>query len=382
MSELNLYDANLLYTAAKTAVKAGTNEDKKLRYKTNIMVEVAKLQKRLDDGTYKPSPGYPAVICERGHIRHIVSNTMVDKTVNHFLADNFIRPSVYPLLIYDNSASQPEKGVSFARERVLEHLRRYYNETGSFDGYVLQMDFQHFYDSIDHAKVKRVLHKTVNAPEEILAILESVVDSFGGTVGVDMGNQISQEIGVLFPFYIDNYIQIVRGQKYYHRYSDDSILIAQSKEELSDILDGINRLARMFGLQLHPTKTHISKLSKGFRFLQFFYIPEEETGKVIVKINPKSLKRERDRLKGHKRKMVAGELPYSTIEASFRSWMCAYYQHMSNDQILNLIELYRDLFEKDIEWPDRHRRLQRLTGQKHGIKLVPGHNQRYKPKHS
>lgn len=332
----------------------------------NLLLETAKLQKALRDGTYQPSKGQPLVICERGHVRNIVSNTLTDKAVNHYLADEIIRPNVDKFLIYDNSASRVGKGVSFARERLRRHLHEYFNKHGN-QGYILLMDFQHFYDSIDHKRAKIVLRQFVNAPEAVLRVLDSVVDSFSGDVGIDMGNQISQELGVLFPYYIDNYIQTVRHKRFYARYSDDSYIISEDRQELADILKNVKRLAELFGLTVHPSKTYIAKIDKGFTYLQHRYILTD-SGRIIEKINSKSITRERRKLKAYKRKLEEGAIPFADIENAFRSWMCSNYQYMSNVQVTNLVDLYNELFDVPTVWPDIHPRLQRLTGQKHGYK--------------
>ena len=38
---------------------------------------------------------------------------------------------------------------------------------------------------------------------------------------IDIGDQLSQVIGICYPHSIDNYIKYVRGQKFYGRYMDD-----------------------------------------------------------------------------------------------------------------------------------------------------------------
>ena len=56
-------------------------------------------------------------------------------------------------LIYDNSASIKGKGIDFARKRLLVHLRKYYHQHGSNDGYILLIDFSKYYDNIQHEKL-------------------------------------------------------------------------------------------------------------------------------------------------------------------------------------------------------------------------------------
>lgn len=356
-----------LYIAGQKAIKTSSFKYKSQRYEANLLGETRHLQKSLKDGTYKPSKGQPLVINERGKVRHIVSNTLRDKAVNHYLTDEFIRPAIEPYLIYDNGASRVGKGVAFARERLVHHLRKYYAKHGN-KGYILLMDFHNFYGSIDHERAKAALRHFVKE-EAICKVLDAVIDSFDGDVGIDMGNQISQEIGVLFPYYIDNYVKIVCGQKYYARYSDDSYLISDDLELLKQLQEEVTEVAARFGLEIHPDKTHIARIDKGFRYLQRQYTLTE-TGKVIEKINPKSVTRERRKLKAYKRKVDDGTIPLEDVETAFKSWICANYKVMSNRQILNLIDLYGQLFGVTPEWPDPHRRLQRLTGQKHGRKIV------------
>ena len=61
--------------------------------------------------------------------------------------------------------------------------------------------------------------------------------------GVDIGNQLSQNVGILVPYLVDNYVTIVRGCRYYGRYTDDSRIIHQSKEFLMDVFKGIQEIA-------------------------------------------------------------------------------------------------------------------------------------------
>ena len=110
--------------------------------------------------------------------------------------------------------------------------------------------------------------------------------------GVDIGNQTSQNIGVVFPYRLDNYAKIVCGNHYYSRYTDDFKAIAQTREELLEMLNGFRLIAKDYGIIINERKTRIVKLSSYYRHLQNGY-SLTETGRVIRKINPKSITRER-----------------------------------------------------------------------------------------
>lgn len=103
------------------------------------------------------------------------------------------------------------------------------------------------------------------------------------------------------------------------------------------------------GIIINEKKTHICKLSGQYRHLQVLYSLQED-GRIIRKINPKAITRERRKLKAYKRKMDAGVMTYEEIENSYKSWICANYKYMSRQQIRNMTNLFKDLFGKEPTW--------------------------------
>ena len=118
------YDANAIYEAGKKAIKGAPFKYQSHLFEMNQLLETAELQKKLIEGKYRPSKGRKFIIKERGKIRHITTDNMVDKTINHLLCDNVLSKAISPYLIYDNGASQKGKGVSFHRKRLETHLHR------------------------------------------------------------------------------------------------------------------------------------------------------------------------------------------------------------------------------------------------------------------
>ena len=169
---------------------------------------------------------------------------------------------------------------------------------------------------------------------------------------VNIGDQVSQDIGVFFPHRIDNYAKIVRGLKFYGRYMDDIYFICKSKEEARSIIGGITAVAESLGLFVNEKKTHIVKASETFKYLQIKYWVSD-TGKVVKRINPVSVTRERRKLKAYKRKLDKGDIPYEDIEQAYKSWMGAYAKLMSKQQVRNMKELYKELFGKEIRWKQK-----------------------------
>lgn len=296
--------------------------------------------------------------------------------------------------------SQKGKGVSFHRREFEKCLRRHYMRYGTNDGYILLVDFSGYYANIPHAKCMAVLFhflekevrdemtllvakylireifKTFEvdvsrfSDEEIAAMMRGKVDPMLNAnippgqlpgrkmlpKGVDIGSQPSQNIGIVYPYRLDNFAKIVCGIKGYGRYTDDFYAIDKSKVFLRQVLEGFYRVADEYGLIINPRKTRIVKLSSEFRHLQISY-SLTETGRVVRKINPKNITRERRKLKAYKRLLDAGKIDYMTVDNSFKSWIGGHWKIMSHIQIYNMSNLYFELFGRRPKWKKGHSRL-------------------------
>ena len=363
-------DANVIYEAGNKAMKSSKFKYSTQLFEMNHLLYTAMIQRDLRNGTYRPDEGKKFLIRERGKERLITSNSMTDKTVNHIISDEVLTPALKKYLIYDNSASQKGKGVSFHRKRFEAHLRKYFREHGSNQGYILLGDFKGYYANILHDKCYEVLaqflSRSIMNHDELrytLNLLAEVFATFGLDKGIDIGNQNSQNIGLIYPFKLDNFAKIVKGIKYYGRYTDDFYAISESKQNLLDLLEGMKLLAKEFGITINERKTRIVKLSGTYRHLQNCYTLTD-TGRVICRIHPKNITRERRKLKAYKRLFDAGMIDYNTIENAFKSWLGGNFTRMSRRQIFNLTQLFLRLFRRLPKWQKVHSRLRLLTEHK------------------
>lgn len=151
------FDANNIYDAGTKAMQSSKFKHSTQLFEMNHLLTTAHIRQDFITGGYKPEPGNKFPINERGHPRYITSNTMVDKTVNHLLCDEVLTPSISKYLIYDNGASQKDKGVAFHRHRFEAHLHQYFMKNGTNEGYVLLVDFSGYYANIPHDKCLEVL---------------------------------------------------------------------------------------------------------------------------------------------------------------------------------------------------------------------------------
>ena len=90
-------------------------------------------------------------------------------------------------------------------------------------------------------------------------------------------------------------------------------------------------------------------MSDKFTYLQMRY-QLTETGKVVKRVKPATITRERRKLKKYKKLLDNGEVTYKNIEQSYKSWMGKYTKVMSKRQTKNIKRLYNELFKEDPRW--------------------------------
>ena len=370
------------------------------RFEMDWLSEIVRIKRSITEKTYETQGGSEFILNERGRKRYIHGVSMPDRTLRHALCDAEIDSKIRPYLHYNNSASQKGKGLSFAREAFARDLHNYWIEHRTNEGYVAFIDLSKFYDNIRHDKIREMMYPHISptarwvmdkildlfrvdvsfmSDEEYAVCLDRKHDSIAYyestnkemrtgekwmDKGVDIGDQASQSIGVFFPTPIDTYASSARGCRRYGRYMDDIAIIHHDKRELRDILEGVCRVADALGLYINAKKTRIVKLSQTYKYLQIKYTLTD-TGRVIKRINPKNVTRERRRLKAYKRQLDAGRITYEDVEQSAKSWMGTYAKLMSKAQIKNMKALYKALFEKEIIWKSKsHSAMEKSLQQK------------------
>ena len=370
-------NADALYTAFRKSCKNSDWKPQVQRFEMFYLFELLQIQQELAERTYKLSPSSDFILRERGKERLVSGRHVRDRITGHILCDEVLIPSVRKYLIYDNGASLEGLGVEFARKRLVTHLSRYFRRHGSNDGYILLIDFKKYYDNIRHDVFMEQFSKYVH-DEHALWLLKTFIDGSAVDVSymtdteyarcmdtlfssleyakldkslrtgqkwmhkhLNVGDQVNQIAGVLYPTPIDNYIKVVRGEKYYVRYMDDSYIIHESKEHLKELLAEIIAIADSIGITVNQNKTRICELSDYWRFLQIQY-SLTETGRIIRKINPKRITAMRRKMKKLVNKMTAKE-----FSNWFASWYKSQKRYMSKLQKQSMTELYETLSREE-----------------------------------
>lgn len=398
---MEIWDANLLYLGYLRAIKTSKWKASTQRYKMYWLVHIAKLQQKLKSGNWFPGPTSEFVIRERGKVRLIEGNTIDDRTVFHVVCDFFLTPAIKPYILYSNGASQIGKGLDFQRNLLKKHLNQYYRRNHTNKGYIRITDFSKFYDNIVHTVVYDQF-KDLNVNEEALGIIwrcllsmrvdvnfllngrDNSIPKYKHdslwyyqnvpknkrtgkhllSVGVYIGAQPSQVIGIYYPTRFDTLAACKYGLKESGRYQDDSYAISDSLSLLKDLSIDQEAICDDLGIYLNKKKTHIRRLDKKFKFLQHFYWITD-TGEIVDKINKKQVHRFRVHLKKMAKKVRSGERTFNEIENSIYSWIMAFHRYMSKRQIDNLITLLAQLFPFELRtWRHTDRLVQFATPSK------------------
>lgn len=284
------------------------------KFESNAVENLLKLSQDVQNHTYTMAD-YNVFTVYEPKERIIMSNAFRDKILQRSICDNVLNPSVFPHLIYDNYASQKNKGTHFGLQRLDGFLHSYYRKYGS-DGWILKADISKYFYSIGHDQLKAQLNRYIS-DKDVLWLLNLIIDSTDG-VGIPIGNQTSQTFAVLYLNDLDHLVKDQMGFKYYGRYMDDFYIIHHDKALLQRTLQTIKEYLSPLGLKLNQ-KTQILPLQNGIDFLGFHtYLTD--SGKVVRKIRRRSKNNMHRKIKKMSKLYQEGKIEKESIVSSYQSW--------------------------------------------------------------
>ena len=318
--EKNAFDAMLdfqnLYRAYKRAARSKRYKQEVIEFELNLARDLWGIIRQMEDRSYRIG-GYHKFSVYDPKRREIQALSFRDRVVQHCLCDNILKPYFEPRLIYDNAACREGKGTHFAMNRLSKFLREHYREHGA-KGYILKYDIRHYFDSIDHEVLKRML---ADIPDRtVLGLLYHIIRSYETESGrgLPLGNQTSQWFALYYLDPMDRLIKEKMRVRHYVRYMDDGILVHESRDYLKKVLAEMRKLAEELRLSFNE-KTQIFPISQGVDFLGFrFYLTE--TGKVVRRLRTSSKRRWKRRLKKFQEEYRSGTRTLDEIWTSLASY--------------------------------------------------------------
>ena len=241
-----------------------------LEFEKEKRKEIPKLAEELNAGTWKPQPYMEIEVAKTKNpdeMRKLGMTAIRDKIVQHAIK-SVIEPRYEKIFLGNSYGYRPGKGATKAIRRVLaECCKKQYK-------YVLRLDIDNFFDTIDHDILQRRLVATGTETEIVRLIMLSVKM---GKVKQNSLEWVETEYGtpqgavlspILSNLYLHSFDQFAVSKNVpYVRYADDFLFLTETREQAEEILAKTEaHLKEKLKLSLnHPPE--IIDLKDGFDFL-------------------------------------------------------------------------------------------------------------------
>lgn len=255
-------------------------------------------------------------VIERGKDRAIAAPRFSERVIQKAVTRAVMAPAVWPTLTPGCAANMRGRGTDYALMRLKGQLAEHYRRHGA-EGYVLLMDFSDYFGTIDHGTALDLVRRTLTDPAAV-EFMRLQIEA-NGRIGLGLGSEPNQALAVAIPSPLDHLGERWRGIEASGRYMDDSYFIALDKETLWRFLDAARALCSSLGITVNERKTRVVKLTRGFTFLKKRF-RFTESGRIVVTPIPKSLARERRKLRIHARMVAEGSMALEQAYVSYMSF--------------------------------------------------------------
>jgi len=184
-------------------------------------------------------------------------------------------------------------------------------------GYVFKADIKHYFETIDHGILLRLIRKRIK-DEKVMWLIEIILKNHRTEIpgkGMPLGNLTSQFFANFYLNELDYFVKHRLKAGCYIRYVDDFLLLHKDKEVLSEWKEAIaDFLGQNLEIELHPEKSRIIPLKRGVTFLGFRVFAKY---RLLKKSNARRIWK---RLGIFKRRYDIGEMKRDEIVQSLEGW--------------------------------------------------------------
>ncbi|OLN33070.1 group II intron reverse transcriptase/maturase [Desulfosporosinus metallidurans] len=251
------------------------------------------LKQSILDGKHRPNPVRRVEIPkEDGKKRRLGIPTVVDRVVQQAIGQ--VLTPIFEKQFSDNSYGfRPGRSAHDAIKKCQNNIDEGYK-------YVVDMDLEKYFDSVNQSKLIEVLARTIKDGRVISLIHKYlragviIRDSFEETeVGVPQGGPLSPILSNIMLNELDKELER-RGHRFV-RYADDLMVFCRSRRSAQRVLNNILPFIekRLF-LKVNKEKTVVDYVGK-VKFLGFSFYRTK--GKMRVRIHPKSVAKMRCKVK-------------------------------------------------------------------------------------
>lgn len=241
-----------------------------LEFEKDKRKEIPKLAEELKAGTWKPQPYMEIEVAKTKNpdeMRKLGMTAIRDKIVQHAIK-SIIEPRYEKIFLGNSYGYRPGKGATKAiRRELAECYKKQYK-------YVLRLDIDNFFDTINHDILQKRLVATGMEPEIVRLIMlcvkmgkvrQNSLEWVETEYGTPQGAVLSP---ILSNLYLHSFDQFAVSKNVpYVRYADDFLFLTETKEQAEEILTKTEtHLKEKLELSLNQPP-EIIDLNDGFDFL-------------------------------------------------------------------------------------------------------------------
>ena len=246
-------------------------------------------------------------------------------------------------MIYDNGASQRNKGLHWHYNRLKEHIRWHYKRYGT-NGHIILIDLKGFFPNAPHSELYK-RHNSLILSDDIRNVCDLIIknSSQDSDFGMPLGVEPSQQEMVSLPSNVDNFAKCQLGIHCFGHYMDDYYMIVPNKSEANLVMSMMMFMFESMGMQVNQNKCKIIPMNNPFKFCKVkFRITE--TGRIVTNGSRDGVKRFRNKAKKLKQSFDSGLISKSEIDQVLNSHISYYKNFNDYGRIKSIRKIYIDMF--------------------------------------
>ena len=271
-----LCDRFYLETAADLALRSGdgTITRQKQAFLDNREKRMIELMHMMQTQSYTFSELHQKIIYEPKKRIIDVPDFFPDRIIERAATD-LIKPLIIDSLVRNTYGSIKGRGLHDCAAQIKMAVA-----LAGPNAYFVKIDAKHYYESIDHDRLKRILRDLLE-DDRLYDLFCGIIDAH--KKGLAIGVYPSQYLANLYLSIVDWAMIEGYGFKYYFRYMDDIVIILPNKQEANRALDILKYLFALIKLTIKNNE-RVAPLAYGIDFCGYVFYPTHTALRKSIKL--------------------------------------------------------------------------------------------------